>query len=129
MSVDDPNKHDPADLKADASDLQSARPAFYQRRAFKIAIILAIYVGSYSILSANGQYYGRPSGKRRLSFGWAITDLYVWFPAGMTWERRKSISGDYVIDADPPGWVYLPLLLIDRKWVHPTGHYFDSEDE
>ena len=52
-------------------------------------------------------------------------DLSLWCPAGMRWERRKSISEKYIIDADPLGWFYLPLLSADRRWFHPTTSVFD----
>ena len=129
MSEDDSQIDGSTEVESDAIIMESARIKFYERKIFKIVFVLMMYVGVYSILSANGQYYGRPSGERRLNSGWAITDLYVWFPAGIIWERRKSISGDYIIEADPFGWLFLPLIVADRKWVHPTGHYFDPEKE
>ncbi|TWT63442.1 hypothetical protein [Rubinisphaera italica] len=129
MSVNDSQIDSSTDVESDDINKEPARTKFFERKTFKIAFVLLIYVGVYSILSANGQYYGRPSGELRLDSGWAITDLYVWFPAGIIWERRKSISGDYIIEADPFGWFFLPLIVADRKWVHPTGYYFDPEKE
>ena len=89
------------------------------------ALLLSFYVGSYALLSACGSYRGRPSGEMRYGFGLAVTDLSLWCPAGMIWERRKSIDGEYVIDADLAGWFYYPLIQLDRTWFHPTENYFD----
>jgi hypothetical protein len=106
-----------------------ARRAFHQRKSFPIAAVLAVYLVSYSILSANGQYRARPSGEHRFAFGLAMTDLSLWCPAGMSWERRKSDSGEYIVDADQVGWLFLPLIAADRQWIHRTGHYFEPWDE
>ena len=105
------------------------QPAFHQRKSFRTAVVLALYIGSYSILSANGEYRWRPSGKHRYGFGMAMSDLSLWSPAGMHWERRKSVSGEYIIDADPLGWFYLPLIAADRRWIHPTTSVFDVSME
>lgn len=87
-------------------------------------VMFSLYVGSYSVLSATGRYLGRPSGEIRYANNFAVTDLSLWCPRIVIWERRKSISGEYIIDANLAGWFYFPLIQLDRMLFHPTGHYF-----
>ena len=125
--LDDPSHM--SSTESTASGSSTVRPAFHQRKSFRTAVVLALYIGSYSILTANGEYRWRPSGEHRYGFGMAMFDLSLWCPAAMRWERRKSVSGEYIIEADPFGWFYLPLIAADRRWVHPTTNVFDPEGE
>ena len=109
--------------------LRPGRAALLRRKALLAVVALALYIGSYAVLSLNGGYRWRPSGEHRYGFGMAMFDLSLWCPAGMHWERRKSVSGDYVIDADPLGWFYLPLISADRRWFHPTTSVFNVPEE
>jgi hypothetical protein len=98
-----------------------------RRMFFRIVVGLLLYVASYSILSFNGRYLMRPSGEVRYrSSGMAAFDLFLWHPTAVNWERRRSVSGEFIIDADLLGWLYFPLLAMDRRWVHPTVNIFDS---
>lgn len=91
------------------------------RRLISLAIMLSLYVGTYSVLSANGRYIMRPSGERRWNqTGMALMDTSLWTPAGVSWDRRRSVTGKYVYESDPLGWLFLPLLSLDRRYVHPT---------
>ena len=92
-----------------------------------IAAFLLLYVLSYACLSAMGRYRARPSGEHRYAGnGMAMMDRSLWCPAGMVWERRKDISGNYVVEADPLGWLFLPLISIDRCLVHPTASLLEA---
>ena len=129
MSLDDSqHSEDARGNPASDDDRQPARAAFHRHKVFfTAAAVLACYVSSYSILSVNGEYRSRPSGEYRYEgIGLAILDLHLWCPAAMHWERRKSVSGEYIIDADPLGWFYLPMIKTDRAWFHPTTSIFDA---
>jgi hypothetical protein len=92
--------------------------------ALNVLLVFFSYVGTYSVLSAYGTYRPRPSGEvRHAATGLATIDISLWCPSGTTWELRRSIKGDYVIDANLFGWAFLPLLWIDRECVHPTIHH------
>jgi len=107
----------------------AGRPSWYRRKLVLVGMVLGLYLGSYAVLSANGRYYARPSGEIRYGFGMAVFDLSVWFPAGVIWERRKGVSGEYIIDANVAGWFYLPLLAVDRRWIHRTTNVLDTPED
>lgn len=91
-----------------------------------VLMFLGFYVGTYVTLSAHGEYRPRPSGERRYSNGLAAFDLRIWYPYGMRWQRWKSVSGEDVVDSDLLGWFYLPMIILDRHWFHPTIHLLDT---
>lgn len=94
------------------------------RRFAEIGLVVAaLYVGSYVALLAAGRYVPRPSGELRYENGFALLDRHEWRPAGLVWHRWRGITGRYIVDGNPPGWFYLPLLLIDRRLVHPTSEW------
>jgi hypothetical protein len=111
--------------ESSGGDCPSVQTAFHRRKAFGAVIVLMLYIASYSLLSAKGEYCWRPSGEYRYQGGMAMFDLSLWRPAELCWERRKSAAGDYIIEADLLGWFYLPLIAADRRWVHPTSSVFD----
>ncbi len=92
-----------------------------RRWLVSLSMMFALYVGSYAVLSACGRYVVRPLGERRWpGTGMAVMDTSLWTPAGVRWERRRSVTGNYVYESDPLGWLFLPLLSLDRRYVHPT---------
>jgi hypothetical protein len=97
-----------------------------RRVGIRVVVCLASYVGCYTTLSTTGRYVVRPSGERRWSHGLAVMDTSLWTPRFMHWERRKQIDGKYIMDGNPLAWFFLPLLQLDRTFVHPTGRYYDE---
>lgn len=77
-----------------------------------IAIALILYVASYSVLSTRGKYVplicGTSNGSEH------------WYALGCE-NRKPSFSGR--IKTKYPsllGFFYLPLLLLDQKFLHPS---------
>lgn len=69
--------------------------------------LLAMYVGSYLVLSLQGQYV--PAG-----WGLAWVKHYQWAPRGF-------VSGTYGTDQNRlPQLVFMPLWLIDKRLVHTS---------
>ncbi|MBI1344648.1 hypothetical protein GC163_00015 [bacterium] len=103
----------------------------YVRRHGSFIAILAVatilYVATYLTLSVNGKYVRRPSGERRYAgFGLAAWDRSLWQPVGVRWERRRDITGEYVTDGNELGWLFLPMLIIDRTWFHETHSLYED---
>lgn len=88
-------------------------------------IILAVYVGTYCLLSWNGRYWYRPSGEVRYGSGLAAFELAQWSPYGITFECRHGVDGKYITDGGVFGFIYSPLIYVDRRLVHKTRRYIE----
>jgi hypothetical protein len=76
-----------------------------------VALALLVYVGSYIARSSQGRYVELICGTSDGS--------QVWYPRGCE-NRTRSPSGRIKTDVPSPlGWLYLPLLVLDQKLVHP----------
>ncbi|MCA9072832.1 MAG: hypothetical protein KDA84_28105 [Planctomycetaceae bacterium] len=89
-------------------------------------LFLGSYVVSYIALSAFGEYRPSPSGKRRYAFGLAVMDRSLWQPKGMYWSRRLDLHGESTTEGSLLGYLYFPLIVVDRTYWHPTMHYFEE---
>jgi hypothetical protein len=69
--------------------------------------LLAIYAGSYLVLSLQGQYV--PAG-----WGLAWVKDYHWAPRGF-------VSGSYGTDQNrTPQVIFMPLWVIDKRFLHTS---------
>lgn len=95
-----------------------------------VGILLAVYVGTYITLSCLGGYYFNQSGKIRYrSMGLSVTDISTWNPKGCRFQYRfKNIKGEYVSRGNDLGYLFAPLIMLDRRFVHPTQVLFEPED-
>lgn len=91
-----------------------------------LCIALALYVGVYVVLSANGRYGIASSGRLRYGGGLSVSDLQVWQPRFCRCHGRTRIDGSWTLDANLPGAVFGPLILMDRSFVHPTVNLVDQ---
>ncbi len=85
-----------------------------------LVALLLTYVGSYSILSANGGYVFMPSGEIRYSFGLSVQDQCLWQPRYGHGQWFRQISGNYSFRGDFIGMLYYPLIRVDQIYFHPT---------
>ena len=85
------------------------------------ALLLVAYAGSYTILSAMGDYRGYQSGKYRFNGALAATDLMLWQPKG-TWYQSdfEDIFGNMISRGNRLGYFYAPLIALDRAVLHKT---------
>ena len=85
------------------------------------ALLLVAYGGSYTILSAMGDYRGSQSGKYRYNGTFAATDLMLWQPRG-TWYQSdyEDIFGNTISRGNRLGYFYAPLITLDRAVFHNT---------
>jgi hypothetical protein len=83
------------------------------------AVLLALYLGSYVLNSAFGGYWPKPErdGMHRWSFGMAMHTAILWQPAYGYCARFNS---------DGLGAFYSPLVVLDRRWFHPTMYVTDE---
>ncbi len=85
-----------------------------------LAVWLAAYVGSYIAFSAAGGWYWSQTGtRRRYDLGLAISDVVRWHPAWLRWEPFCDIYGQATSRGNLPGYLYSPLIRLDRRWFHP----------
>src|SRR5258706_7291802 len=84
-----------------------------------VGALLVIYVCSYLILSAQGGWQWSQTGKLRYGFGFAVSDVERWFPAWAHWEPFIDVYGDDTSRGDLQGYIYSPLIRLDRAWMHP----------
>ena len=93
-----------------------------KRKKFYVYILvcLGIYVGSYTVLSLFGSYYGSQSGTLRYYFGLSVTDRLIWQPAVIRGRLFTTIEGKKVYQANLAGYFFMPLLLFDQKFIHKT---------
>lgn len=72
---------------------------------------VAIYIFTYGVLSWHGGYIGG-------NFG-GSDNRSVWYPA-YCGEASLSAMGRQKCSLRPLGWFFLPLVLVDRVFVHHT---------
>ena len=89
--------------------------------------LLAVYVLSYAILSANGGYVQTQSGRVRYGFGFAVSDIEQWQPRWAWCQPFRRIDGNQTLRGNWSGYAYAPLILLDQKLVHPTRVMIDAE--
>ena len=85
------------------------------------ALMLVAYAGSYTILSAMGDYRSCQSGRFRYNGALAATDLMLWQPRG-TWYQSdfEDVFGSTISRGNYLGYFYAPLITLDRSVFHKT---------
>lgn len=75
-------------------------------------------------MSICGEWTFSQTGKVRYSFGWAMSDVVRWDPFGAHWEPFRDIYGKDASRGTPLGYLYSPLIRLDRKFFHPDRPLF-----
>ncbi len=92
-----------------------------RRQVFLTLVVAAlIYIGSYCCLSACGGYHFGQSGRVRYGFGLAVSDIVIWQPEFLRWQRVSDTRGEGATRGNILGYAYCPLIAIDRWLIHPT---------
>jgi hypothetical protein len=97
---------------------------FRRRNILQGAIVIALYVGSYLPLSATGDWYYSQTGDHRYGFGLAMSDIIRWQPRWASWEPFRDVEGHRTSRGNPLGYLYSPLIRLDRKWFHQDRDIF-----
>lgn len=92
------------------------------------SLLLIAYAGSYSLLSAMGNYQGSQSGEIRYEGAAAVTDLLLWQPKG-TWYQSHflSVDGETIRRGNRLGYFYSPLIVLDQALFHKTMNVGDTQ--
>tara|TARA_R110002049_G_scaffold201707_1_gene372427 strand:- start:800 stop:1138 length:339 start_codon:yes stop_codon:yes gene_type:complete len=110
--------------------MSPARQKLLKELLWSLPILLVLYVGVYITLSCLGGYYFNQSGKVRYrSMGLAVSDISTWTPKGCRFQYRfKNTRGEYVSRGNEPGYLFAPLIMLDRRFFHPTEVLIESKN-
>lgn len=88
-----------------------------------LGLALLLYLGSYIALSYSGEYGIAASRKLQTPLGsLSIPDTRQWQPKGLDLVVVKDQNGNWNWTGNTAGYVYSPLILIDRQLWHPSDH-------
>ena len=94
-----------------------------------MGLLLVAYAGSYTILSAMGDYRGSRTGTLRLHSVFALTDIMIWQPKGVWYQSGFVLmDGDIISRGNSLGYFYAPLISLDRAIFHKTQHIFGTTE-
>jgi len=95
---------------------------YIKRSILQAAIIGALYLSIYVILSLNGQYQPRPTGKFRMNggAGLAYMDAMTWEPKWLVLYKWAGVDRKNNTDANTGGYIFYPLIYLDRLYWHET---------
>jgi hypothetical protein len=106
-------------------DAQLIIPIRRWRVLRRMSVLLAAYVLAYGVLSATGGWVVSESGEHRIVM--AVADQFEWQPRYGSCQRFRSASGDYTLRADTLGYVFVPLILLDQRFIHRTILFFGAD--
>lgn len=69
-----------------------------------LALLLALYVGTYAVLSWHGRYV-------------SFVRVRVWQPYGVEYAMTMQGLG-FTVQLNPLGYVFLPMIWLDRQVWH-----------
>lgn len=95
-----------------------------------VGVLFALYLGTYITLSSLGGYYLNQSGKIRYrSISLPVSDISTWNPKGCRFQYRfENIKGEYVSRGNDLGYFFAPLIMLDRRFIHPTEVLIESKN-
>lgn len=98
---------------------------------YLITFSICLYMGIYCFISSMGDYIPTQSGEIRWDFGngpgLSTTDIIQWQPRFAFAQRFRQIDSKYTFRADVLGTLYLPLILMDQKYLHKTIRFIPLE--
>ena len=102
-----------------------------------VGVLFVFYLGTYITLSSLGGYYLNQSGKFRYQAGkiryrnisLPVSDISTWNPKGCRFQYRfENIKGEYVSRGNDLGYFFAPLIILDRRFIHPTEVLIESKN-
>jgi hypothetical protein len=95
-------------------------PGKIQRGLLVFLAVIVLYVGLYCCLSARGSYQFMQTGRIRYGFGLSVSDVSMWQPEFIRWQQFTNVEGSATTRGNILGYVFCPLIILDRWLVHPT---------
>ena len=87
-----------------------------------------LYLASYCCLSGLGEYRFSQSGSVRYTSGLSVSDVSMWHPKFLRWQRFTTVRGESTSQGNAFGCFYSPLIIIDRWLVHPTARLINPRN-
>ncbi|MGF1678963.1 MAG: hypothetical protein ACFCUX_07195 [Candidatus Methylacidiphilales bacterium] len=84
-----------------------------------LGLIVLVYLGVYLFLTLNGEYAVGSSGNVKvplLEVG--VPDRREWQPQDTRLKFYKDSEGNWTASGNTPGYIFAPLILIDRLVWH-----------
>jgi hypothetical protein len=92
-----------------------------------ISVPVLLYAAGYLVLTLCGGYHFSQSGEPRYVSGMSVSDIIEWDPKGLWWQGRyRFAGGEYGSRGNFAGYVYSPLIALDRALWHRTQGLFDE---
>jgi hypothetical protein len=95
-----------------------------KRASLALLAIFVLYVISYCGLSACGRHEFSQSGRIRYAFGLSVSDVSMWQPRFIRWQRFTDVRGNESSRGNFLGYFYCPMITLDRWLVHPSEQLF-----
>lgn len=94
-------------------------------------LVLIVYLLCYFWNSKLGKYVVIPSGETRSAFGnpslVSMPDLAVWTPRFGRFESYLTIKGESAVRATTVGYIFCPLIYLDRRYFHKSFRVTDKQ--
>ncbi len=116
-----------SDAEWQASWLRAALRRPIVRLLLVCLSLLIGYVVTYVALSAAGGWRYSQTGRLRYAFGFAASDVIRWQPAWAWWEPFRDVSGHDTSRGNLQGYIFSPLIRLDRRWFHPDREVFGPD--
>lgn len=95
-----------------------------RRSLLVLMIIMSVYAQTYVILSFLGDRQQEITGAFRLAYkGYPLPagpDALVWQPRFIYFNVRNSFDGSTVVESNFLGYMFAPLIYIDRWLFHKS---------
>lgn len=91
----------------------------------------SLYCQSYLTIRKDSGYYYTQSGELRYrgGYGLSVTDMLQWQPKVCWWQPGYiDVTGDSVSRGNFAGYLYSPLIALDRRRNFPDKRILAGED-
>ncbi|MEM6822348.1 MAG: hypothetical protein AAF558_10455 [Verrucomicrobiota bacterium] len=90
-------------------------------------LLLLIYFGVYAGISSMGEYKAAASGNIKTPLiPINIADTRQWHPKFAELNVYKNSEDNWTWTGNTAGYVFAPLILLDRQFWHPTEKLFNN---
>ena len=90
------------------------------------ASVLLLYIAAYATNSIFGGYVSTQTGNVRITI--SLDDSFFWMPRYGWAQRYTWPDGRRTIRVEGVGYLFLPLILLDQAYWHPTIIYLGEDN-